>query len=268
MAAAALAVWLLAVAGPAIARPRPVEVRSPEPLTPAQTEAMQYHWGGPNDPGYAPTPNYDQNQAEPPAEKRGRRVDDEKKVTTIELPERQGANQPPRRPAPSQLKDEPPAPLPAPLPAPTPPPAVKPTGGPVTEADMAMARQAFDRNYQGSLGKTRKELKELWGFPMQQMGDNGEEVAYGFRQRGLLNVLPAPTPAKASKGKKAGQEDAENKSYYANSPLDPSQPGKHFACLVILWVNEKGRGVVVDGEAVGDCFMVETLPQKPEFFER
>lgn len=132
-----------------------------------------------------------------------------------------------------------------------------PAALPVNSAeDMRRAYQAFDLAYQGSLGKTRKELTEVWGFPMQKMGDNGDEAVYGFRQRGVMADVP--------------ELDPKNKrlSHYTSGNAKPGQSGKNFACLVILWVDKGGRGVVVDGDAVGDCFLVEALPQKPVHFER
>ncbi len=213
----------------------------------------------------------------------GGRTEDRAK-TTITLPskpqparagraERSLAAAEPAMAAPPQAYAAPPAPEPArggrknkreaqaPMPMPMPAPVAAPMpGAPLTEEAMIRAYQAFDYNYQSSLGKTRKELADLWGFPMQKMGDNGTEVAYGFRQRGLLN-LPEPKAGRGS-GK------AKNATYYASNNLDPSLPGKHFSCLVVLWIDKGGRGVVVDGDAVGDCFMVESLPQKPDHFER
>lgn len=148
-----------------------------------------------------------------------------------------------------------PAPQPAALIQPAP---ASPASGLITEQDLAQAYQQFDVRYESSLGKTRKELKDLWGFPMTRLGDNGVEVAYGFRQRGVLNVVENPK----TKGK------VKKTSYYASGELDPANKGQNFACLVVLWIDKAGRGVVVDGEAVGDCFHAESLPQLPAKFER
>lgn len=137
-----------------------------------------------------------------------------------------------------------------------------PAAGLTPEQEMTRAYQAFDLVYSGSLGKTRKELNDLWGFPMQKMGENAREVAYGFRQKGLLNLPEAPSTGRGAAKKKAAP------TYYAANTMDPSLPGQYFSCLVVLWVDNKGRGVVVDGEAVGDCFIVETLSRRPEHFER
>lgn len=137
-----------------------------------------------------------------------------------------------------------------------------PAAGLTPEQEMTRAYQAFDLVYMGSLGKTRKELNDLWGFPMQNMGENAREVAYGFRQKGLLNLPEAPSAGRGSAKKKAAP------TYYAANTMDPSLPGQYFSCLVVLWVDNNGRGVVVDGEAVGDCFIVETLSRRPEHFER
>lgn len=136
-----------------------------------------------------------------------------------------------------------------------------PAVGLTPEQEMTRAYQAFDLVYTGSLGKTRKELNDLWGFPMQKMGENAREVAYGFRQKGLLNLPETPSTVRGAAKKKAA-------TYYAANTMDPSLPGQYFSCLVVLWVDNKGRGVVVDGEAVGDCFIVETLSRRPEHFER
>lgn len=131
------------------------------------------------------------------------------------------------------------------------------------EQEMVRAYQAFDLAYAGSLGKTRKELNELWGFPMKKLGDNGDETAYGFRQKGLLDM-----PQAAFSGRDSSDDGAAAPAYYAPKSFDPSLPGKYFACVVVLWVDKKGRGVVVDGNAMGDCFMVESLSRRPEVFER
>ena len=133
-----------------------------------------------------------------------------------------------------------------------------PSAGPLTEQDMAQAYQQFDVRYQASLGKTRKELKDLWGFPMTRLGENGVEVAYGFRQRGVLD------PVESAKGK----GKVKKTSYYASGEMGAGSKGQSFACLVVLWVDKNGRGVVVDGEAVGDCFHAESLPKLPAKFER
>lgn len=133
------------------------------------------------------------------------------------------------------------------------------------EQDLAQAYRVFDQKYLGSLGKNRKELKEWWGFPLARLGENENEVAYGFRQRGLINV-PPPPPGKA-KGKKSAQ--IRPTAYYASGDLMPESPDQRgFACLVVLWVDDRGKGVVVDGDAVGDCFSVEALTHKPVKFER
>ena len=126
--------------------------------------------------------------------------------------------------------------------------------------DMKRAYQAFDYAYENSLGKSRKELSDLWGFPLQRMGGDENEVVYGFRQRGVL----AEDPAASSKKKQQATH------HYTSGDARPGQApaGRNFACLVILWVDKGGRGVVVDGDAVGDCFLVEALPQKPLHFER
>lgn len=139
----------------------------------------------------------------------------------------------------------------APVPVPVALPAVN------SAEAMKRAYQAFDRAYEGSLGKTRKELTDVWGFPMQRMGGEGDEVAYGFRQRGVMAEIPA-----------ADSKKKEATHHYTSGDVRPGQSGKNFACLVVLWVDKGGRGVVVDGDAVGDCFLVETLPQKPLHFER
>lgn len=131
------------------------------------------------------------------------------------------------------------------------------------EEEMARAYQAFEQAYAGSLGKTRKELNALWGFPMKKLGDDGDHTAYGFRQKGLLDMPETDLSVGEPSGKKA-----TTASYYAPKSVDPSLPGKYFTCLVVLWVDKNGRGVVVDGDAVGDCFMVETLSRQPEVFER
>ena len=133
-----------------------------------------------------------------------------------------------------------------------------PSAGPLTEQELAQAYQQFDVRYQASLGKTRKELKDLWGFPMTRLGENGVEVAYGFRQRGILDVVES--------GK--GKGKVKKTSYYVSGDLGAGSKGQSFACLVVLWVDKNGRGVVVDGEAVGDCFHAESLPKLPAKFER
>lgn len=137
--------------------------------------------------------------------------------------------------------------------------AAEPKALPVNSAeDMKNAYQAFDQVYKNSLGKSRKELNDLWGFPMQRMGGNEEEAAYGFRQRGILGEIPG----EKEKNKRAATH------HYTSGDARPGQTGRNFACLVVLWVDKGGRGVVVDGDAVGDCFLVESLPQKPLHFER
>ena|GEM_PF-4440086 len=138
-----------------------------------------------------------------------------------------------------------------------------PTPGLTADEEMDRAYQAFELAYAGSLGKTRKELNALWGFPMKKLGDDGDHTAYGFRQKGLLDMPEAAV----SVSEPSGQQTTAA-SYYSPKSLDPSLPGKYFTCLVVLWVDKKGRGVVVDGDAVGDCFMVETLSRQPEVFER
>lgn len=125
--------------------------------------------------------------------------------------------------------------------------------------DMNRAYRAFDHAYESSLGKTRKELSVLWGFPLQKMGGNQDEAAYGFRQRGVLGEDPALA---------ANMDQATH--HYTSGDARPGEvrTGRHFACLMILWIDKGGRGVVIDGDAVGDCFLVEALAQKPVHFER
>lgn len=128
-----------------------------------------------------------------------------------------------------------------------------------TSEDINQAYRAFDHAYENSLGKTRKELAALWGFPLQKMGGNEDEVAYGFRQRGVL----AEDPAASANADKATH-------HYTSGDARPGEvrAGRHFACLMVLWIDKGGRGVVIDGDAVGDCFLVEALAQEPIHFER
>lgn len=128
-----------------------------------------------------------------------------------------------------------------------------------TSEDMNRAYRAFDYAYENSLGKTRKELSALWGFPLQKIGGNQDEAAYGFRQRGVLGEDPALA---------ANMDQATH--HYTSGDARPGEvrTGRPFACLMILWIDKGGRGVVIDGDAVGDCFLVEALAQKPVHFER
>ncbi len=125
--------------------------------------------------------------------------------------------------------------------------------------EMDQSYQLFDTRYQDSLGKTRKELKDLWGFPMETMGQQQSgELAVGFRQRGTIIKPETPTGA------------AQKASYYAstNTVAQVSENVSSFACLVVLWIDQNGEGRVVDGDAVGDCFIPESLRNVPVKFER
>jgi hypothetical protein len=127
----------------------------------------------------------------------------------------------------------------------------------VLEQEMLQAYRAFDARYEGSLGKTRQELKELWGFPLETMGEQNGELAVGFRQRGTV-IKPDLTAA------------ARPASYYAstNTVAPVSENVTSFSCLVVLWIDRKGEGRVVNGDAVGDCFIPESLAQVPVKYER
>jgi len=141
--------------------------------------------------------------------------------------------------------------------APAEAPETAPVGAMISQDDLDNSYKAFDHKYTSSLGKSRKELEQMWGFPMSKLGENEREVAYGFRQRGIIHL-----PEEAAK--------VQQSSYYVAGDMGrrPQGKGKQFACLVILWVDKNGRGVVVDGEAVGDCFSIEDLRIKPAKFER
>jgi hypothetical protein len=128
----------------------------------------------------------------------------------------------------------------------------------VLEQEMLRAYQVFDARYQGSLGKTRQELKDLWGFPLETMGEQNGELAVGFRQRGTI-IKPNLT-----------DDAAPPASYYAstNTVAPVTENVTSFSCLVVLWIDRKGEGRVVNGDAVGDCFIPESLGRVPVKYDR
>ncbi len=133
-----------------------------------------------------------------------------------------------------------------------PPPSAQDAG-----SEMAHAYAEFDRRYSGSLGKSKRELSELWGFQLRSMGlregADGQEEVLGFRQKGMIN-LPKGS---SRKGK-----------YHSSTTNEHEGPGEAFSCMVVLWVDKAGKGKVVDGDALGDCFMPELLSSVPVNFER
>ena len=142
---------------------------------------------------------------------------------------------------------------------------VMPEGVPkaTLEKELAQAYALFDSRYIASLGKTKEELEEHWGFPLQVMGEQGTgEQVVGFRYKGTILRPNEIDDDKKKKKKKDSSQD-----YYYSKSIGRSAD-KSFACLVVLWVDKKGEGVVVDGDAVGDCFIPEALDQLPVRFER
>ncbi len=126
--------------------------------------------------------------------------------------------------------------------------------------EMVQAYHLFDSRYKSALGKTRKELADMWGFPLETMGKQDGELAVGFRQRGTIIKPEVRSGA------------TRNVSYYAstNTAQAPTAEANvtPFSCLVVFWIDQEGEGRVVNGDAVGDCFVVESLRNVPVKYER